>query len=177
MSAPVPDTAAVTALWRLVWDSAKSNPATLLALISALTALATTIVTPLLSFYTMRRQIRATLVSANRQAWINALRDDLSEIFELLTRHFALRSKAQAGEQTEKRARVVFLGYRIQLRLNPLEENSKKLGALIFRLQALDDGGERSVEKDDQFRVAMAAAVSTSQEILKTEWKRVKKGR
>jgi hypothetical protein len=98
--------ASATALWRLAWDSASSNPATFVALISAMaavasaiTALTATLVTPMVSFWIARRQIRATLVSANRQAWINALRDDLSELFETLTALFLLRPGFHSDEQ------------------------------------------------------------------------------
>jgi hypothetical protein len=46
---------------------------------------------------------------------------------------------------------------------------------LIGTLQALDDGSDPSAEKEDKFNVAISSAFYTSQEILKTEWKRVKK--
>ena len=173
---PCPWAASVTALWRFVWDSARSNPATFLALISALTALAATVVGPLVSFYTTRLQIRATLVSANRQAWINALRDDLSELFAILTQGFALGT-----QETERRTRVALLTSRIQLRLNPVEKPSKTLLDLIQKLQALTvqalDDGSVNADNERNFLALMNSAVSTSQEILKAEWKRVKKGR
>jgi hypothetical protein len=169
------ESASLTALWRFVWDSAKSNPSTLLALISAITALTVAIVTPLVSFYTTARQIRATIVSANRQVWINALRDDLAELFGLLTGQFSLKSVTQIKDETERKYRVAFLSYRIVLRLNPDEPHSQTLKGSIEKLHLLyADSGH--ADNDNLFSAALACAVSTSQKILKTEWKRVKKG-
>jgi hypothetical protein len=170
------DPGSVTALWSFVWDCAKSNPATLLALISAITALTVAVVTPVVSFLITGRQIRATIVSANRQVWINALRDDLSELFEILTRQFALKSETDTEEETKTKSRVVFLIYRIELRLNPFEKSSQTLRDLVHQLQGLTYPSI-SADSIETFQALMASAVSTSQEILKTEWKRVKKGR
>jgi hypothetical protein len=47
------------------------------ALISSLTALAAVVFAPIVSIYVAKRQIRASVVSVNRQAWINRLRDEL----------------------------------------------------------------------------------------------------
>jgi hypothetical protein len=72
------------------------------AVISAIVALTATILTPLASFWITRQQIRATLVSANRQAWINALRDDLSELFEDLKWLFDSRRGTTVGDRSHK---------------------------------------------------------------------------
>jgi hypothetical protein len=170
-----------------LWGSATSNPAAfsaLAAVVSAIVALTATILTPLVSFWITRQQIRATLVSANRQAWINALRDDLSELFEHLEWLFALtydsRRGSTVGEERykyreERRSRIRLLINRIRLRINQGEKPSATLLSLIWKLHSLalqpgDDEGE-------EFNDTMESAVSKSQEILKAEWKQVKKGR
>jgi hypothetical protein len=88
-----------------ILDTAKSNPATLsslAAVASAVFALLGVIVTSFISWSVSRRQIRASLISANRQAWINALRDDLSELWELLDWLYRLRPGTYDGQDGYK---------------------------------------------------------------------------
>jgi len=90
-----------------------------------LTALAAVIISPFVTYLTARRQIRANLISANRQAWIDKLRDELSELFELLTWQFLQRAGTYSGEEehryeAEKRSRIRLLKNKVRLRLNPL---------------------------------------------------------
>jgi hypothetical protein len=153
-----------------------SNPITLTAIA---TALAATLISPFVSVYVARRQIRAALVSANRQAWINALRDDLSELFDVLEGLFVLRPGTLSAEEEikywmEKNSRTRLLTNRIRLRLNPEEKPSNMLLALIGQLRAISfqQAGAR-----DEFEQVMESAVSRTQEILKAEWRRVKAGR
>jgi hypothetical protein len=153
------------------------DPVTLTAIA---TALAATLISPFVSVYVARRQIRASLVSANRQAWINALRDDLSELFQILEALFILRPGTLSGEEEikhlmERGSRVQLLTNRIRLRLNPQEKPSNELLRLIGRL---GDLSRLRPPRDgrDEFEGVMESAISQSQEILKAEWMRVKAG-
>ncbi len=149
------------------------------AILSALAAVAATVIAPLVAYYTTRTQIRANLVSANRQAWINALRDDLSELFELFTFLFLLRPGTFNGEDglkfiMEKRSKIRLLIIRIRLRLNPTEKLSKALLDAITQLQNVAQSmGSGS---DAEFDKWMEATIANAQEILKSEWKRVRSG-
>jgi hypothetical protein len=110
------------------------------------------------------------------------LRAELSELFELLTFIFLLRSGTFDGVdglkyRLEKRSRIRLLINCIRLRLNPEEEPSQRLLEAINTLRPIADNGALSDDAEPQFNRWMEAAVSLSQEILKTEWKRVKKGR
>jgi hypothetical protein len=156
-------------------ELASANPAAftaIAALASAMTALAAVIITPFLTYLNARKQIRANLVSANRQAWINALRDELAELFELLVWQFHLRPGTYGGEEghryeAEKRSRIRLLINKIRLRLNPNESDTQVLLGGLEALQSFDESN---------FDELMETAVSKSQDILKAEWKRVKKG-
>ena len=64
--------------------------------LTAVTALVAVIVGPLISLfiakqqnatnrYALRKQIEASTVSANRQTWINTLRDSIAEVQSLVT--------------------------------------------------------------------------------------------
>jgi ABC-type transport system involved in cytochrome bd biosynthesis fused ATPase/permease subunit len=57
--------------------------------ISAITALVAVIVSPIISIYIAKRQVHASVVSANRQKWIDSLRDQLAD---LITGVHVLRS-------------------------------------------------------------------------------------
>jgi hypothetical protein len=151
------------------------------AILSALAAVAALIISPLITFWTTRSQIRANLVSANRQAWINALRDDLSELFELVTWLFLLRPGTHSGEEgykyvAERRSRIRLLKNRVRLRLNPTEDTSAALLSSIEKLHSLAHGGATGDDREVEFNDQMETAVANAQEILKSEWKRVKKG-
>ncbi|HEY4940003.1 MAG TPA: hypothetical protein VII56_01140 [Rhizomicrobium sp.] len=152
------------------------------AIVSALAAVAATIISPVISFWTARAQIRASLISANRQAWINALRDDLAELFELLTWLFLLRPGTHSGEDgyryvAERRSRIRLLKNRVRLRLNATEPASEALLSTIETLHSLAHAGDTSDESEAQFGEGMQNAVNQAQAILKSEWKRVKQGR
>ena len=49
------------------------------SVIAAATALVAVVLGPIVSVYVVRRQIRATVVSTNRQAWINDLRNTIAD--------------------------------------------------------------------------------------------------
>jgi hypothetical protein len=156
-------------------DIASTNPAAFAAitsLASVLTALAAVSISPLLTYINARNQIRANLVSANRQAWINGLREELAELFELLTWQFRLRPGTYSGEEgyryeAEKRSRIRLLTNKVRLRLNPNESDAQLLLEYLEKLQSCDES---------IFEELMENTVSKGQEILKAEWKRVKKG-
>jgi hypothetical protein len=156
-------------------DIASANPAAFAAitsLASVLTALAAVSISPILTYVNARTQIRANLVSANRQAWINGLREELAELFELLTWQFRLRPGTYSGEEgyryeAEKRSKIRLLTNKVRLRLNPNESDAQLLLEYLEKLQSCDEW---------IFEELMENTVSKGQEILKAEWKRVKKG-
>jgi hypothetical protein len=151
----------------------------LTSIAAILTALAAVIIAPLVTYRTAARQIRANVVSANRQAWIDKLRDELAELFELLTWRFLQRPGTLSGEEghryeAEKRSRIRLLMNKVKLRLNPLESDSQ---TLLDLLKGLNEAAIRgSGDEESDFDGIMEKAVATAQTILKKEWTRVKKG-
>lgn len=119
------------------------------------------------------RQIRATVVSANRQTWIDALREDVSEILSILwayDTHMHAFNAATHAEQLERfeleqRANLVFT--RIRLRLNPNEQPALDL---IGSLQALI---RPRIARD---AIVEERIVELTQGILKSEWSCAKRG-
>ncbi|WP_315734224.1 hypothetical protein [Bradyrhizobium sp. SZCCHNR1093] len=148
----------------------------LTAIAAILTALAAVIIAPAMANRTAKLQIRANVVSVNRQAWIDKLRDELAELFELLTWRLLQRPGTSTGEEgaryeAEKRSRIRLLTNKVRLRLNPLESDSQSLVDLLTRLNQAASRGEEA-----DFDELMEKAVTTAQTILKTEWRRVKNG-
>jgi hypothetical protein len=63
-----------------------------LSFISACTALAASIIGPIVTLRVARRQFNATVLSTNRQKWIETLRDMVAELMSLLVFSLTVRS-------------------------------------------------------------------------------------
>jgi len=126
-----------------------------------------------------------------RQAWIDALREDLATFFA------TVRAFARAAQETklqdanskdaaplaisrqkisDLRYQVAETRYRIQLRLNPKEAEHIELLRLMRvaveqQQRVLDEQGET-----DETLKAVEVAAEYAPQILKIEWERVKKG-
>ena len=118
------------------------------------------------------RTIKSQVISANRQQWINTLRDTISEFVSLVWMFSA------ALVTTEKPfpefQRLTQVRTKISLLLNPTEEDHKQLEDLLSKsIQQIAEEvkkgkvGEGFFDLRDQITVI-------SQKILKREWERVK---
>jgi hypothetical protein len=156
-----------------------------ISLVSACTALAASIAGPIVTLSVARRQFNATVLSANRQRWIEALRDSLAELISLIVIASVVKAgwkaKWERGQGAltanpdlmEKVARIVLIQCRIRLLLNPTENDHQELfqaiDAAMKRLQSeevSDTGTESDIEHITRH----------GQSILKREWIRVKRG-
>src|SRR5215471_16417667 len=99
-----------------------------IAFVTAITALTAAVVSPLVSLFVARMQIRATVVSNNRERWIEALRDAVSEYVALLITASMVKQAIgadavkQVGEHSDLREiveRLVTMKSRIMLITNP----------------------------------------------------------
>jgi hypothetical protein len=133
---------------------------------------------------------KETKVSEFRQAWINALRDDLAALFSN-TRTLA-RSvqefRAPQCDETEKfgidktKITVVRHGaaetyHRIRLRLNASQDDHKELLRLLSAMMGAQQA--YMVDKEGDVAGPIAAvekAASYAEGVLKTEWEAVKLG-
>ena len=152
------------------------------AVISALSALCAILLAPLISLYTVKRQIGVSVLSNNRQAWINALRDSISEFVTLISFVHVGNYGGKSGDQQflekqqilEKMERAFLLESKIQLMLNPKEDDHNSLIALIreARCTAVTDDADRNSKKWKELHDKL---IPLAQRILKREWGRVKK--
>ena len=156
-----------------------------LSFVSACTALAASIIGPIVTLRVARRQFNANVLSTNRQKWIEALRDMVAELISLIVSALVIRSAWKSkwdkgrGPLREDKAllikleRIVLVESKIRFLLNPTEADHQQLNQAIeisiWRLKA-----EESLDSDTEADIE--TIVRLSQVILKREWQRVKLG-
>jgi hypothetical protein len=156
----------------------------LLGLVSASTALVASIVGPIVTLTVAKRQFNATAISGNRHKWIEALRDALAELISLLATALVIKSKWRSNWEEgrgpansdpallQKFEHVVLAQAKIQLLINPHDEDHERLG------QAIDIATRhlRSEDSpDSETEAEIRTIVERAQSILKREWQRVKR--
>jgi len=157
----------------------------LISIISALTALVASIVGPIITLSVAKKQINATVLSANRQKWIESLRAALAEFLSLLVAAQVVKANwkdewdggraplQKDPKLLDKVQRMVLSQAEIKLLINPTEpDHQHLLVAIDTALRRLREGtsSDAETEKDIQVITEMA------QKILKREWQRVKRG-
>ena len=159
--------------------------ALLISLVSACTALGASIIGPLVTLSVARRQFSATVLSANRQKWIETLRDMLAELISLLVAALVVKAKwkdkwdkgrgALSADPAllEKLERIVLTQTKIRLLINPTEADHQRLDqAIETALKRLQS--EESLDSETEADIEIITALGQS--ILKREWRRVKLG-
>lgn len=115
-------------------------------------------------------QARASSVSNNRQTWINALRDEVTGFLTDADMGSVVRdemplSDDRAKEQFRSARALTAHIFKVRLLINPTEGESTKLVEMLEEAQC---EGLTTERRED--------IVSHTQQILKTEWERVKSG-
>jgi hypothetical protein len=159
--------------------------AVFVSLVSAGTALVASVAGPLVALRVARRQFGATVLSTNRQQWINGLRDLLAELMSQLAVvavlrdgwvgdwHNGLGPVRRDPALLAKIERLVLVHWKIRLLLNPAEADHRVLCRLI-------DAGLDRVRSESATEAEVRADIEgisrQAQGILKREWQRVKRG-
>ena len=157
----------------------------LLSLISACTALVASIAGPFVTLIVAKRNFNATVLSANRQKWIESLRDTLAELISLLIAALFLKEKwkgkwdrgrgALIAEPAllDKVQSLVLAQSKVRLLLNPTEADHQHL------YRAIESASKR-LQSEEALEFETEADIETittlAQTILKREWRRVKHG-
>ena len=125
---------------------------------------------PMIQLIIAKGQIRASVLSTNRQRWIDQLREQLAEVVVAVAELGAYhKGRVADGPLILQRTREMQLcKCKIKLMVNPKEEDHRRLLELLDEATAgiTKDGGERTAD--------LPAIVALSQAILKREWERVK---
>ncbi len=110
--------------------------------------------------------INKTVLSENRQAWINTVRETISEYMKV---HTALDNQSTGEAATLLIDDLVYLQTKIILLLNPLEKESDELVKEIAKITKPADK-----RTDINTNAVKANILILTQGILKKEWERVK---
>jgi hypothetical protein len=156
-----------------------------ISLVSACTALVASVAGPIVTLTVARRQFNANVLSANRQKWIETLRDMLAELISLLVAALVIKADwkekwdhgrgviAKNPELLDKLERIVLVQWRIRLLINPTEADHQELYRAIetaFKRLQSEESHDSETEADIEDITRLA------QVILKREWQRVKRG-
>jgi hypothetical protein len=144
-------------------------------ILSLVVAALAVFVGPFISSRIARKQVMSSLEVANkqitapmRQAWINSLRDLLAELSSSALHYYVSGFEDRRDQEYQ---RLSHLEHKVQLMLNPKEEDHKKLEQLIHQMIA---SIERGKEGDNDFAATHPAVMELSRQVLKREWNRVK---
>lgn len=145
-------------------------------LISSVTALVAVFLSPCVTLYIARRQIRANTITGFRQEWINTLRNEISELFSQLETEAFLKTTGDP-KSASRYIEITRSISKIHLLLNPKEpdhiELMNRIDAANLALRPGKDGINHEYAKN--YSDSANLILMQAQIVLKREWKRVKK--
>lgn len=149
------------------------------AVVSAITALVAIIIGPLVSICIAKNQINASVISTNRQVWINRLRDELATLVGMV--HHLPSAHANDSVSTNdaiaEYGKFVEKFQVIKLLINPNEADHQELVRLIECAdEKLIESINNKISNRSEFETIGRDIVTQSQIVLKKEWQRVKSG-
>jgi hypothetical protein len=154
-----------------------------IAFVTATTALFSAVLGPVMTFIVSARQIRASVISSNRERWLEALRDSVAEYVGLLLTAAMIKqgteddtNKAVAGDRDLRQIveRIVVVKNKIMLLTNPTESRAVELCDIVERTyQALASQAPQAIAT---MRSEADAITRAGREVLRAEWSRVKRG-
>lgn len=146
-------------------------------ILSLIVAALAVFVGPVISWRVARRQLTATLEVSNkqitapmRQAWINNLRDILSEIASSALHYHVAGFEERTDQEYQH---LTHLEYKVILMLNPSENDHQRLEKLISQMTGMLSR-KGSATLDAEFEVCHKAVITLSRDVLKREWNRIK---
>lgn len=149
------------------------------AIVSAITALVAVIISPLVSIVVAKNQINASVISSNRQVWINRLRDEIATLVAII--HHLPSAHANDSVSTDSAiseyGKFVEKCQIIKLLINPKEIDHQELVRLIESADTkIIESINSKKAKASEFEAIGQRIVVQSQIVLKREWERVKNG-
>jgi hypothetical protein len=150
--------------------------------VTACSALVSAAAGPVVSVIVSTRQIRASLVSNNREQWTVALRDSLAEYVALVVSTAILQEAQQKAAILAVRddphlaslaERIAQAKNRILLMVNPSEPEHSELCLLVEQAYRLLLEGDGSMK---EFGDCVDAITNAGRAVLRHEWARVKRG-
>ncbi|MFK0334753.1 hypothetical protein ACIQUB_26960 [Rhizobium sp. NPDC090275] len=155
------------------------------AFVTACTALVSSVVAPMITMRMGRAQIRASVISNNRQRWIETLRDLIAAFCAQVTTAAPMRRTlldANGGilvtdpDILNRLQEIMKTFTMIRLMTNPLEADHQELIMVLTKTMTTLRTAPLDEDLDPSVRQAVEEVVQKSQIILKREWSRVKAG-
>ncbi|WP_018897708.1 hypothetical protein [Rhizobium sp. 2MFCol3.1] len=155
------------------------------AFVTACTALVSSVVAPMITMRMGRAQIRASVISNNRQRWIETLRDLIAAFCAQVTTAAPMRRTlldANGGilvtdpDILNRLQEIMKTFTMIRLMTNPLEADHQELITVLTKTMTTLRTAPLDEDLDPSVRQAVEEVVQKSQVILKREWSRVKAG-
>ncbi len=150
------------------------------AIVSSVTALIAVILSPIITIFVTKKQINASVLSNNRQVWINRLRDELAII--VATIHHLPSAHANQSISTDNAiaeyGKFIEKVQVVKLLINPKESDHDNLVKLIESAgnEIINAINSRTADAK-KFEEHSQRIVSQAQNVLKREWVRVKEGK
>jgi hypothetical protein len=128
-----------------------------------------------LTTYSVRKQTAVSVLSANRQAWINTLRDYVAEYIAQASILFAAEAAglSDKDEHVPRYEKLLILEAKIKLLINPNEVDHRKLVELVEAIKQLAFHATQNDIK--KLWPLCSDLTAVAQGVLKREWIRVKK--
>lgn len=116
-------------------------------------------------------QYRAQVLSSNRQAWINDVRNVVSEMLAILERFRLADSREDFGFDHIERFELS--RHRLRLLLNLEEAESRDINEWAKKLRIL---AAKNLQPPEEYASAAEGLQRSTAVVLKKEWERVKRG-
>jgi len=150
----------------------------LVSLVSAVTALVASITGPVVTLHIGRAQIRATVLSTNRQKWIDGFRDAIASFCSQVAVAVQVRDQIVRDgrlDLSDKQAildefeKLVFTFTKIRLMINPAEDHRTQLLAVMHKLLADFRTAPASIDFSAEAEKTVDVIVAMSQAMVREE--------
>jgi hypothetical protein len=157
----------------------------LVGLVSAATALVASIAGPITTIYVGRAQIKADVLSANRQKWIDGLRELIASFCAQVAVIVQVRERflkegefdfSLEPELLRHFERIVLTFTKIRLMIDPHEKDHQKLLGILGDVLSLIRTAPLSQNLQGHAEATAREIVEITQKILRHEWALVKRG-
>ena len=151
--------------------------------LTASTALIAGVASPIVSISVARQQFKASVISNNRERWIEALRDAISEYIAIVTNVVLMACHARSAdgdldwadqEILKTIERIVLVRSKIMLMTNPAKDHHRDLRQCVEAVDRALLSKERL--DSEQWRPRLDAIARAGHAMLEIEWARVKRG-
>ncbi|WP_213958846.1 hypothetical protein [Variovorax sp. dw_954] len=153
-------------------------------LVSAVTALVASVTGPLVTLYIGRSQIRASVLAANRQKWIESFREAIATFCAQIAAIVHTREKILADgririssdpEMLHRLENLILTFTRIRLLTDPLDEDHHRLLGDMQELLRFLQAASPTADIQSEVEAAVGKIVEASLRVLRREWARVKR--